>query len=208
MAIAGLLLIALTIVISSWARDEYLVWRVWGDVRRWDNVGIVDSERLVLRHVDTITPIVERRGGRAEHHFLAAKLHEWAAHLQRLSPRAAARQLELAEHHLHLALAKRPLWGRAWGALLVNGAQRHGGWNDVVAERLAVALRLGRYDLQTQLYLIHFAFTEWRGLPEPVQQELHAFLKRTMADGGKAGDYMRNAFRRPPFDSLYQSIRS
>lgn len=206
--VAALALVAASLAALGFAVDEYRLWQVRQDVTGWDRAAAIENDRLLATHVDTVEAILARYGPRPDVLFLAAKLHEWRAFLQRANPRHRREQLKIAEDYLSAAVAGRPWWGRAHGALLANAALQDQAWNDDLETRLESAMVLGRYDLQTQLYLVNFAFTRWRSLPPDVQVRMQAFLREVLAfHGEELSDYVRTSFSRAPFDVLYQSVK-
>lgn len=206
--VAALTLLAGSLATLGWTLDEHRLWQIRQDVNRWDRAAVIENDRQLAAHIETVETVLARYGPRPETLFLAAKLHEWRAFLQRSNPRHRREQLAIADRYLAAAIGGRPWWGRAHGALLANAARQGSEWNDELESRLQAALVLGRYDLQTQLYLVNFTFTRWASLPPAVQSRMREYLREILSyPGEELNDYLRGTYSRAPFDVLYQAVR-
>ncbi len=205
----GALLCALASVYAfSWAVDEYDLWQMEEHVGRWDAAGAIDDDRALAAHITAVGQIIARRPAHPRAHLLAARLYEWLAYLQRINPRHEREQLTNAERHLLAAISDRPFWGRAWGALAVVSAKRDRAWTPLVQSRFDTALRLGRYDSDTQLYLVNISLTQWQRMPEAARETAAEFLRQTLPNDGPAMDYVRRSFRHPAYREILSSIGS
>ncbi len=178
--------------------SEYRTWRIGLDIGIWDKAGEIENDRQLATHIDTLNDLLKANPDHPGFHFLASKLHEWRAHLQRVSPRHRQQELQISEDHLKQTVSQRPLWARAWGALLVNNALQTKQWNPAAEQQLEMTTRFGRYDIYSQYYLIQYTFRQWNELPPGIRTGQLEILHAINQSYGLAQLYLTRTQRSYP----------
>ena len=206
------LVLSFFLLVSSYAllvrgADDYRAWSIWNNIHYWDRVGEVRSDRLIESNMNLAQSLSLRYPENTQYLYLSAKMHEWMAYQQRLSPRNREKQLVNVNTYLTRALDNRPFWGRGWGARLVNIGKRHRKWNSDSTAVLRKAVRFGRYDHATQYYLSHYAVLKWNKLPDSEQRILIDVLRKPFKNSASIGRFMRQFERSSRHRSLFDALK-
>jgi hypothetical protein len=202
-SLCAFFLVLLSLYAALLGYHEFRAHVIWKDISFWDQTGAIDNGHKLAENKLITQNLTSRFPWHADFHFLAAKVHEWLAFLQRLSPR----QVQIHQQHIfiHLvdAINARPYSGRAWGALLNLNSR------DPLASshQLKRALRLGRYDIDTQYYLIRYLFKNWHSFSNDQQSELIPFLRERWNNAGRARNYFLKMQRNYPKVDLTSLIK-
>lgn len=193
-SLCAVVFVLLSLYAALLGYHEFRAHVIWNDISSWDRAGAIDDERKLFKHKITAQNLASRFPWHADFHFLAAKVHEWLAFLQRLSPGQARIHRKQVFTHLIDSVNTRPYWGRAWGAILILDS------NDRLASnhQLERVLRLGRYDIDAQVYLIRYLFQNWKNISTDRKSELAKYLKVLWNNVGEARFYFDEMQRRYP----------
>ncbi len=194
------------VFVGSNTMAHYQAWRLVVEIEQWDRSQELPESRKLAHALETVERLIQRRPKNPHLRLLAASLYEWRAYLQRYSRRSANESRRRALDHVDAAIAHRPLWGRAWGARVNIGSRLGDGWNRELVDHLDTALRLGRYDLDTERQLVPFVIREWEMLPMETKDWGRGFIIESYYRSGLARSYIDDVLAFYPGHPLRQAL--
>ncbi len=178
-------LIAATTVLLSWCFITQAGYRVSSASGRY--LAELDA-RGWIENINNWTSSVERLDGALSSNPLdvdllmqTARMHQWRAYDQRLTPKFARKSHQRAIEYLRTACRRRPSWGLAWATLAaVKIATGENDQEMIFAVEKAMAL--GPWELQVQHKVAVIGIQAWPHLPGETRKRVSKMVGRALAD--------------------------
>ncbi len=160
----------------------------WADLRAlgprqamagWERQGYVDDG---YDWEGAVTRVESARGLNpvsADYVMELARLYEWRAFQQRLTPELAQAHRVRAMTYYQEALRLRPSWGAAWAELAQSRVLSDKGMDETLAA-LERATVFGPWDSEVHRRVIWIGISRWERLPDGARRQVRQVIQRAL----------------------------
>ena len=167
---------------------------LWHSVRYFQDAIVLRSAQSDLRYLSAresisarqwkniwnpVEDLLDRNPGNADYLMIEARLLEWRARQQRLSP-VNYRQLQQRLTSVYESILNlRPYWGLVWISLAVSKAERGlpaGEWETDIAN----ALELTPWDPEVHRRVVWLGLHRWASISENLKKKVTGVLERVL----------------------------